>query len=285
MNGFDATWFSQPLPVRSEVAILSPQFPGGRGSIEYLEAGAEEAPAVLLLHGLGSNAEGYRLQLADLSDALRLIAWNAPGYGNSSHLLSDAPDADSYVEVIVAMLDALNIGRLAALVGSSWGSVIATAFAAKHPQRTRSLVLSAPNTGRGHLTGVQREGELQSMLGAIDVAVNRKAIADRLIAQQADTRVRACVERLRDAVTPRGWKQAVHTLFGISTLELVRRIECPIFIAVGKLDRVAPIEAHAARLAAVAPNIELREFDGVGHIVKLEAAREFNALLQKAASQ
>jgi len=51
----------------------------------YMEAGRTGAPAIVLLHGVGANSMHWRYQLAGLSDAFRVIAWNAPGY-----ILSDA---------------------------------------------------------------------------------------------------------------------------------------------------------------------------------------------------
>jgi len=45
------------------------------------------------------------------------------------------------------------VRRLAVLVGSSWGSIVALAFARRYPALVDSLVLSAPNLARGHLVG------------------------------------------------------------------------------------------------------------------------------------
>jgi len=38
---------------------------------------------IVLLHGIGSNAASFTPLLAHLPKALRVIAWNAPGYGGS----------------------------------------------------------------------------------------------------------------------------------------------------------------------------------------------------------
>src|SRR5262245_2255693 len=39
---------------------------------------------LLLLHGIGSNSRSWRQQLAGLSSEFTVIAWDAPGYGQSS---------------------------------------------------------------------------------------------------------------------------------------------------------------------------------------------------------
>jgi hypothetical protein len=51
------------------------RFLGDRWS--YLEAGPPQAPAVVMLHGIGAHAEYFRFQLAALSSQWRVIAWNA----------------------------------------------------------------------------------------------------------------------------------------------------------------------------------------------------------------
>jgi hypothetical protein len=41
----------------------------------YMEAGRADAPAIVLLHGVGANSMHWRFQLAGLSDAFRVVAW------------------------------------------------------------------------------------------------------------------------------------------------------------------------------------------------------------------
>jgi pimeloyl-ACP methyl ester carboxylesterase len=97
-----------------------------------------------LLHGMGSSSAGYRAQLAALSKNYRVIAWDAPGYGQSSPFAISTPAATDYGDALAGLMSALGIRR-ATVVGSSWGSVIAATFAARYPAATRAIVLSAPN--------------------------------------------------------------------------------------------------------------------------------------------
>jgi pimeloyl-ACP methyl ester carboxylesterase len=278
LGAADIALLSSELPLPMRVEIKSSLYATGRGYAEFRASGAAHAPPIMLLHGIGSSSVGYRAQLAGLSTRCRVIAWNAPGFGASTPLAEKAPDVNQYAQILALLLEALQIQRLAALVGSSWGSVIAMAFAELYPKKLDSLALSAPNTARGHLTGAARTEALELLIasGNADQPIDRKANADRLLPRDAPQQVRNLVEQLRDAVTPIGWRQAAHMLFSVHTPSIIGQIRCPIEMMVGSLDTVAPIDKHAGPLRAVAPSIPLHLFEGCGHMLKLEAPTKFN---------
>jgi pimeloyl-ACP methyl ester carboxylesterase len=280
---FDSELLSHDLPDLAEVAVESPIYAGGRGLMEYRAAGDRSNPAVLMLHGLGSSSAGYRAQFAGLSADFRLIAWNAPGFGASSHIGRSDAGINDYADALEAFLRALGLKRLAVLVGSSWGSVIAMAFARRYPSLAGSLVLAAPNVARGYLVGESRDVELDAWLRTADVnlPISRAAIADRLLAPQTSPLVRQHVESLRDAMTTEGWRQAIRSMFTIHTPDVIPDVRCPIALLAGKLDRVAPYGDHTRLLLAAAPRAKLHMFDGCGHLPKLEAPVKFNSVVRQ----
>lgn len=283
----DIDLLSRELPELSDIAVQSPLYPGGYGRIAYRTAGGNQRPAILLLHGLGSSSAGYRAQLAELSQNFHVIAWNAPGFEGSTPIAATEPRMDDYADIAAAFLRTLRIERLAALVGSSWGSIIATTFAARHASMAGSLVLSAPNIARGHVTGETRDAEIRAWLATADISlpVSRSAIADRLLTPQTPHLVKGHVERLRDAMTTQGWQQAIRSLFTVSTPSLLGEVACPVELLAGDCDQVAPCQDHALRLVAAAPSARLHVFDGCGHMLKLEAPTRFNSIVRTAASR
>ncbi|WP_158816631.1 alpha/beta fold hydrolase [Methylocapsa sp. S129] len=283
----DIDLLSRELPRLSAINVSSPLYAGGEGRVAYRAAGGNERPALLLLHGLGSSSAGYRAQLAGLSREFHVIAWNAPGFEGSTPISITEPRMDDYADVATAFLQALGIEQLAALVGSSWGSVIATVFAARQPAMVRELVLSAPNVARGHVTGEMRDAEMSAWLATADISlpVARSAIADRLLTPRTSPLVRRHVERLRDAMTTQGWRQAIQSLFTVSTPAILREVICPIELLAGDCDQVAPRQDHALPLAAAAPSANLHVFEGCGHMLKLEAPTRFNAIVRATASR
>jgi pimeloyl-ACP methyl ester carboxylesterase len=287
LSPLDTELLSQDLPEPSQVTVESPVYAGGRGVIEYHAVGGRGNPAMLMLHGLGSSSAGYRAQFAGLSRDFRVLAWNAPGFGDSSPIGRDDASIDDYADALEAFLRTLGLKRLAVLVGSSWGSVIGLAFARRYPQLVDSLVMSAPNVAKGHLVGESRDAELDAWLRTADVSlpVSRAAIAERLLAPQTSSMVRRHVERLRDAMTTEGWRQAIRSLFTVYTPDIISEIRCPITILSGTLDQVAPHRNHAEPLLAAAPRATSHSFEDCGHMLKLEAPSRFNATVRATALQ
>ena len=285
LSPLDTLLLSQDLPELSQATVESPIYAGGRGLVEYRAAGDRGDLTILLLHGLGSSSAGYRGQLAGLSRDFRVLAWNAPGFGDSSQIGRDAAGIEDYADALEAFLRALGLKQPLVLVGSSWGSVIALAFARRYPRLTGSLVLSAPNVARGQLAGASRDTELDAWLRTADVSlpVSRSALTDKLLAPDASPLVRRHAERLRDALTTEGWRQAIKSVFTVHTPDIIQDVRCPIAVLAGTLDRIAPCEDHARLLVAAAPQAELHLFEGCGHLLKLEAPAKFNSVVRQIA--
>ena len=271
----DAALLEADLP-----PLRQARLPGG-GVVEYREAGPVDASVVLLLHGIGSSSAGYRAQLAGLSDRFRVIAWNAPGYGASTKLDAAEPTALYYAEALARFMDSLGIARVAALAGSSWGSVIALNVAVARPERVSALLLSAPNTARGALPAEARTAALaEARRNVPQPGADRRAVADRLLAPDTPELVRVLVERLRDDLTPAGWLAAMHMMFTTDTPSIIGRVACPVAILSGTRDRLAPLELHAEKLRAAKPDAALHVLEGCGHMLKLEAPGRFNTILR-----
>src|SRR5205823_12453310 len=79
----------------------------------------------------------FRCQLEALSTRFRVVAWDAPGYGASTPLAIEHPDAGNYAAALDAWLGALGVDRCH-LVGQSLGTLIAARFAAAQPGRVLS---------------------------------------------------------------------------------------------------------------------------------------------------
>ena len=103
----------------------------------------DQAPAVFL-HGGGPGCTSW----TDFGPVAPMFAADRQchlvdllQYGKSAKCLIEGPMWDFHARTIVDLLDALAVER-ADLVCNSWGGTIALNLAAKHPDRTRSLVVT-----------------------------------------------------------------------------------------------------------------------------------------------
>jgi pimeloyl-ACP methyl ester carboxylesterase len=119
-----------------------------RGNLAFnvTESGPRGGEPVLLLHGFPQHADSWDALAPLLNDAgYRTIAMDQRGYSPGARPLSrSAYRVPELVADTAAVVD--HYGGPVHLVGHDWGAVAAWAFAAAHPERTRSLTaLSVPH--------------------------------------------------------------------------------------------------------------------------------------------
>lgn len=114
--------------------------PVGGWRTRVLEAGAGEP--LVLMHGTGGHLEAYAHNIGALAEHFRVIAYDYPGHGYTTHAASGL-ELPVYVAHLDGLLDALEIGR-AHLSGESLGGWIAIKYAAAHPGRTGRVLLNTP---------------------------------------------------------------------------------------------------------------------------------------------
>jgi len=120
---------------------------GSAVNIFYREAGSEDAPVVLLLHGFPSSSHQYRGLIDRLSSKYRVVAPDYPGFG-----FSDAPDAknfaytfDHLAELMESFTDALHLSRYALYV-FDYGAPVGFRLAASRPERIAAIISQNGNT-------------------------------------------------------------------------------------------------------------------------------------------
>lgn len=104
------------------------------------ELGDPARPPLVFLHALGVGTSGcYVAEIAPLLRR-RVLGVDGAGFGASPALEPAGYALDSYVPRVLAVLDELGVDRTA-LMGHSWGGLVACYVAAAAPKRISALVL------------------------------------------------------------------------------------------------------------------------------------------------
>lgn len=120
---------------------------------------------VVLLNGTTGHIEAFTQNIRALASRYRVIGYDYPGHGYTT-LTDHDLEIPEYERHLLGLLDVLCLDS-AHLCGESLGGWIAIKFAAHHPERVRTLVLSAPG---GRVTDAGRVDRAQS--------VSRQAVAE-----------------------------------------------------------------------------------------------------------
>ncbi len=133
--------------------------------ISYQRAG--EGPLLVLVHGAACDGRVWRRQLDDFADELTVVAWDAPGCGQST----DPPESfrlPEYADALAGLIRSMDAGPPHVL-GHSFGGALALELYRRHPTVPASLILVGGYAGwAGSLSPAEVERRLQFAIDAAD---------------------------------------------------------------------------------------------------------------------
>ncbi|MEU3824855.1 alpha/beta fold hydrolase [Streptomyces sp. SID486] len=130
-----AAWeFAGPPEAEAEPA------PPGAAPDTPARQARDDAPGVLLLHGLMGRASHWTATARWLAGRHRVVALDQRGHGRSDKPARDAYTRDAYVEDAEAAVEQLGLGP-ALLIGHAMGALTAWQLAAKRPDLVCGLII------------------------------------------------------------------------------------------------------------------------------------------------
>lgn len=114
--------------------------------VHYVAGG--QGPTLVLLHGFGAGHAGWLFAARHLTPHLRVIIPDLPGFGASSYHPQTDYGVDAQAQRLHQLVERLGLERFH-LGGISLGGQIGAAYAARYPQKVRSLWLLAPSGVEG----------------------------------------------------------------------------------------------------------------------------------------
>jgi pimeloyl-ACP methyl ester carboxylesterase len=249
-------------------------------TVSYRDNGVQSATTIVFLHGIGSGSASWLQQLESEFGGCRLIAWDAPGYGDSNIIVDSISASLAHAKRLLMLIEYLQLEKIH-LVGHSLGAIVAAAFAKNWPERLQSLTFVNPALGyatqskniRDEIvnariidmkkTGVDGMAQLSpSRL----VSSNAKQIAIDLV--QWNTR------RLREL----GYIQAAVMLASSDLIADIQNYNEPVLILYGTEDIVVPVES-AQLVVKACQSAVYKEIPNAGHAAYIEQASDFERFL------
>lgn len=237
------------------------------------EGAREDATPIVLLHGTSSSLHTWDGWVEALKPNHRVIRFDLPGFG----LTGPSPDGrymmDSYVEFVVAMLDALGVKQVV-LAGNSLGGNIAWEVASAHPDRVAKLVLvdaagyvlvsqSVPIGFRIAKTPVLNKLALVTLPRSIVESSVRNVYGDpsKVTRQLVDRYYELTLREGNRASLGERFRQTAHGEHEAN----IKKLTVPTLILWGAKDRLIPPE-HAERFHQDIAGSTVVTFDALGHV-------------------
>jgi pimeloyl-ACP methyl ester carboxylesterase len=279
------------------------------GSVSYADhGGPQDAPALVLVHGLGASHLSWTSLVERLVGTHRVVALDLVGFGHS-----EPGDRSATVEanagVLARFVDEV-VGGPVTLVGNSMGGMVSALTADAHPALVDALVLvnpalpgtlharslrsvdprlalhfamyNLPGAGsrfmswrRGRFTAREQVDQLLAGVCADPARIDPEVV-DRLVAL-AETR------RSYDW-SDAAFLEAQRSVMRLLTtgrsryVRLLSQLDQPVLLVHGEQDRLVDVAAARA-LAPRSPRMELVTLPGVGHAPQLEAPDDLAAVI------
>jgi pimeloyl-ACP methyl ester carboxylesterase len=148
----------------------------GHGPLAYTDEGPAGAPALLAVHGIPGSVRDFRYLAPHLTDTLRLVRLDLPGFGGSAPSLSAVESLEGRAQVVAELADLLKLDRFG-VVGHSMGGGTALVAGWRLPQRV-SLVVLVSSLGLSAHRGL---GLPPRVFGSLAAALERPLLARALV--------------------------------------------------------------------------------------------------------
>jgi proline iminopeptidase len=255
-----------------------------------------DKPALVLLHGgPGLDHSSFKPLFSRLADIAQVIFLDHRANGRSEPGPSETWTLAQWGDDVHAFCEVLGIARPIVL-GTSFGGMVAMAYATRHPGHPGGLILvSTEAAGGSHMA---RRIELFERLGGPEVGdlVRRRYLDGKVDAETLDAWIRLAfpvyTRTPRDPELVR--RAVVHPEINLwftrpggegrtfNLLPELRRVRCPTLVLGGEEDPMTPIECQEDIVAALPAQVaRFERFPACGHGVVADAPERAMAVIRE----
>jgi pimeloyl-ACP methyl ester carboxylesterase len=260
LRAYDDALALWPVPFEERTVLTA------FGPTHVVACGPQDAPPLVLLHGMGLGAPMWFPNVAAWSTKRRIYAPDTIGDIGRSFYTRPPRQPGDYVTWLSDVLDGLGVDRTDVL-GLSYGGFVAATMAIHSPQRVRRLVLVDPAAVFAPLRPQFYLRALPSMVWPVRPSLLR--YLDWFLTKDA----RRNAPRQLKELWVQGWKhfRMVAAMPRAYTDAELQHITAPTLLMLGEREVIYPsADAVIGRALRVLPNVEVAWVHGAVHVPTLE---------------
>lgn len=226
-------------------------------------------PRLLVFNGSGGSIESLRPTLTYLTKHFEVLVHDQRGLG-----LTEVPEPPyamaDYAADAAALLDSV-AWDTCAVIGISFGGMVAQEFAATYPERVYRLALvctspggSSPSFPLHELFDLPPEQRVERHLAAVDTRYTPEFLASSPLDQMLVDATRAGAAIPKTELQLVGERAQLEARRHHDVVDRLGHITCPTFVASGRYDGVAPPD-NGRLIASLVPGAEFHLYEG-GHV-------------------
>ena len=249
----------------------------GKEELYYDLKSGDPDKVIVFLHSLGTNHQLWKYQVEKFAqEGYTIVAPDARGHGKSS--CHDGVTVDLWVSDLLAIFNHLKLER-AIICGISMGGVEAMAFALKHPERVRALILAdtfakidpaAVGDKIRFTAGVAKE---QGMDRYADTYLDG-TLSDSETAEA----IRSSLRQAIAGMSVEAYAGSAEACFRVDVEDQLGMISAPTLVLIGEEDWKTPI-GLSQTIAANIPGAKLQLVPNGRHLSNVDNPESFNQLL------
>lgn len=237
-----------------------------------------QGPAIVFLHGAGSNGATWWQQLPVFKEHHTCVLMDIRCFGRSVAPTSEF-QLQHFVDDLIAVLDQEQIDK-ATLIGQSLGGMVSLKTALLHPSRVSALVACDSSMAIDHprQVGIIRD-RLRKVVG---MAIEQRSLGAWFLQNKpAHAALYMQINHFNPSayrIPQAEWQAAMNSLnqgASLTPMAQLREVACPTLLLVGREDPIVPVDIMQEVQALIAGS-ELTVVENAAHSAYFEQPEVFN---------
>lgn len=255
--------------------------PTALGDVHIRIGGRANGTPMVFWHSLLTTGSMWRYQYEHYAPTHRIVLIDAPGSGASAALRSTVT-LEQCSDCLLTILNTLAIGRCI-LIGNSWGAILASVFAAWHPERLIAVVAANGTASAATIVDKVVMVPVVTLLGAHNTAPKwlvrfaQFGLAGKTAKRSKPDFLDSFRSVLHEDPKSVALQMKSILLSRIDTHRALQTItQVPVLVIAGDEDQQFPVKV-AKDFAVAIPGSTLVELPCTGHLSARESPELFNS--------